>query len=341
MTYVSRCFGGKSNPKPPAGRPAPFVFAAIIILSTPHSSFLFLIIITITITNTNTNTNMIGNKPSLPFRSGISAAAFTSIVIILDACKISNAFTPTPTISHVVQQFRSKFSPSSSSTSSLQLDPTDGNTNDWISLTDNTNNVQSPVRKRILTEGAGNYVPSDIDSTIEIQYTGTLLGERNNWSTHDVVQCWLSQLQGLDYLSPQFLENEIDGIKLMDESFFTEQFCMETLGMENKIQAKKIVMASRRLSKQQVEYPAGTVFDSSDARDTNYTFVLKPKGSKVIPAMELAVRSMKVGERSHIICRSDYAYGSEGYRSSKGEVVVPPFAMLCFDMTLVNVSSTN
>ena len=218
----------------------------------------------------------------------------------------------------------------------------DDDTDDWISLIQNDEHISAPpVRKRILSEGSGDVPLKEEVSTIELQYMGTLLGERNYWSANDVVQCWLSHLQGLEYLSPKFLEQKIDGCKLMDESYFTEGFCMETLEMDNKIQAKKLIMAARRITKQQVEYPPGTVFDSSDARDTNYTFLLKKKAgsSKIIPAMELAVRSMKVGEQSRVICRSDYAYGSEGLRSSKGEVVVPPFAMLSFDITLVNASS--
>ena len=113
--------------------------------------------------------------------------------------------------------------------------------------------------------------------------------------------------------------------------------------MENKFEAKKLVMAARRLTRQQEEYPSGNIFDSSAAREgINDTFVLKAKKqdrrTKVIPAIELAVHSVKVGERSKLICRSDYAYGSDGLRSIKGKVIAPPFAMLCFDLMLVNIS---
>ncbi len=305
---------------------------------------------------------MMFGKPSLSFHSTASAAAFISIVFILIVCEISNAFIviSPKTLNHprIVQnhQVDSRLSLSSLYSSNrisvtvhlINNHPADYDidTGEWISLTndDETNirHAPPPIRKLILLEGTGGVPSENEDSIIELQYTGTLLGERNIWSCNDVVQCWLAQLQGLETLSPKFIEHDIDGNKLMDESYFTEQFCMETLGMENKVQAKKLVMAARRLTKQQVEYPSGTVFDSSDAREgTNYTFVLKKKRggrSNVIPAMELAVRSMKVGERSKLICRSDYAYGSEGLRSSKGEVIVPPFAMLCFDLTLVNAS---
>ncbi|EED91092.1 hypothetical protein THAPSDRAFT_35200, partial [Thalassiosira pseudonana CCMP1335] len=79
---------------------------------------------------------------------------------------------------------------------------------------------------------------------------------------------------------------------------------------------------------------AGTVFDSSEERGKNFSFVLG--AAKVIKAMDLLVSTMKVGERAQLICRSDYGYGSEGLRSSKGDVMVPPFATLCFDIKLVS-----
>ncbi|KAL7525505.1 hypothetical protein ACHAXR_001040 [Thalassiosira sp. AJA248-18] len=215
----------------------------------------------------------------------------------------------------------------------MQSAPIDLTGGDWISLVDATDSELPAVRKQIIQEGEGD-LPSK-GSTIELEYTGTLLGEKE-WSTNDVVECWLSQLQGLDQLAPTFLENEIDGTKLMDDSYFTEAYCMEQLGISNKIQAKKLIMASRRLIKQQEEYSPGTEFDSSVSRGKNYSFVLG--GGKVIKAMELAVSSMKVGEQARIVCRADYAYGSEGLRTSKGDVMVPPFATLCFELKLVSAA---
>ena len=115
------------------------------------------------------------------------------------------------------------------------------------------------------------------------------------------------------------------------------QIAMGILGFENKIQAKKLVMASRRLAKQSVDHPPGTAFDSSDARGANYSFVLGR--GRVVRAMDLAVRSMRVGERSILICRLDYGYGSEGLRTTGVVVVVPPFATLRFDLTLVGTTA--
>jgi FKBP-type peptidyl-prolyl cis-trans isomerase len=56
---------------------------------------------------------------------------------------------------------------------------------------------------------------------------------------------------------------------------------------------------------------------------------------KAIKAMELAVASMVGGERAKITARSDYCYGKDGLRRSNGDVMVPPFATLEFDITLL------
>jgi FKBP-type peptidyl-prolyl cis-trans isomerase len=53
--------------------------------------------------------------------------------------------------------------------------------------------------------------------------------------------------------------------------------------------------------------------------------------------MRLGIENMRVGEKANIICRSDYAYGAEGMRKSNGDVLVPPFATLCFEVSLLNV----
>jgi FKBP-type peptidyl-prolyl cis-trans isomerase len=195
---------------------------------------------------------------------------------------------------------------------------------DWISLAEN-----GSVQKRILEPGTGT-VPQE-GSEVEVEYVGTLVGEKA-WSSDDVVECWLKNQQGLDHLADAFVAAEIDGSKLMDASFFTEDFLMNDLGLSNKIQCKKLVMASKRLAKQQDDFPAGTEFDSSADRGP-FKFSLGA-GSKAIRAYDLAVATMLEGERAEIICRADYAYGAEGYRKRNGDVVVPPFATLRFDIKL-------
>ena len=195
----------------------------------------------------------------------------------------------------------------------------------WSSIS----GVDEAVKKRTLVEGTGPVAQDGSD--VQIEYSGTLVD--NSWSPGDVVECWLKEQQGLESLAPAFLEREIDGAKLTDEAFFTAEMIADELGVANKIQCKKIVMAARRLSKDKAEHPAGTEFDSSAERGP-YQFTLGQ--GKAIRAMELAVAGMKVGERVEVICRSDYAYGKDGLRKAAGDVIVPPFATLCFDITLVS-----
>ena len=200
------------------------------------------------------------------------------------------------------------------------------NEGDWVTLAES-------VRKIVLEEGSGE-LPQP-GSAVELEYTGTLLGEIE-WSTDDVVRCWLSNLQGLDTLADTFMEKNIDGSKLMDSSYFTEEFCLRELEIANKIQAKKLVMAAKRIARQQDDFQPGTQFDSSATRGKNYSF--KMGEGKVIKCIELTVATMKVGERARVQCNSDFAYGPEGLRTSKGEVMVPPFASLSFDLRLISAT---
>lgn len=193
---------------------------------------------------------------------------------------------------------------------------------DWVSLADG-------VKKRVIEQGEG-HVAQD-KSVVEVEYRGTLVGERD-WTVQDVVDCWLSNQQGLDHFKDAFVERQIDGSKLLDANFFTEEFVTTELQVSNKLQCKKLVMASRRLAKQQEEYPIGTEFDSSKERGP-FRFTLGE--GRVIRACELAVATMKQGERALVVCRADYGYGSEGLRKRNGHVVVPPFSSLCFNMTLL------
>ena len=194
---------------------------------------------------------------------------------------------------------------------------------EWIQLADG-------VQKRILDEGTGSALAQP-GSQVEVDYVGTLVGEKG-WTAQDVVDFWLKSQQGLDHLSDAFLSADIDGTKLMDADFFTEDFVTNGLEVSNKIQCKKLVMAAKRLAKQQEDFPVGTEFDSSKERGP-FAFTLGE--GKAIQAYELAVPTMKQGERAEVICRADYAYGSEGYRKRNGDVIVPPFATLCFHITLL------
>lgn len=195
---------------------------------------------------------------------------------------------------------------------------------EWIDLADD-----GAIKKVVIEEGTGDVLENGAE--VKIDYVGTLLG--NDWSAEDVVKCWLSTQQGLDDLADTFLEKSVDGAMLMDDSVFTEDFVMKELGVSNKIKCKKLVMAAKRLSKVKDEFPAGLEFDSNKEKGEPYKFVLG--AGKVIKGMDLGVGSMRVGEKSQILCRTDYAYGAEGVRRSNGDVMVPPFAALCFEVTLL------
>ena len=89
-------------------------------------------------------------------------------------------------------------------------------------------------------------------------------------------------------------------------------------------------MAAKKVGRD--DPPAGTEFDSSEDRGP-YRFALG--AGKVIRATDLAVAAMAYGERAEVVARSDYAYGKDGLRRRDGEVVVPPYATLRVDITLL------
>ncbi|KAM3869918.1 peptidyl-prolyl cis-trans isomerase FKBP4 [Diretmus argenteus] len=71
----------------------------------------------------------------------------------------------------------------------------------------------------------------------------------------------------------------------------------------------------------------GTPFDSSRDRGEKFSFELG-KG-QVIKAWDMGVATMKVGELSQLICKSEYAYGSAGSPPK-----IPPNATLVFQVEL-------
>jgi len=234
----------------------------------------------------------------------------------------SLAFAPTTPIPSVL-------SPSTSSITALRAsadETPDRDDGEWTHLTDD-----GGVKMRTLKSSAiADATSPKAGDQVSVDYVGTLAPR--DWSAQDVVDAWLSQQQGLDALAPKlFVEFGIDEIKLMDESFFTEQFVTTALAVDNKIKCKKLCMAARNLKKE--GYDVGREFDSSKKLGKPFAFPLG-KG-KAIKAFELAIPAMKVGDAAQIVARCDYAYGKEGYRKTTGEVVVPPYATLCFDVTLL------
>ncbi|EFJ13182.1 hypothetical protein SELMODRAFT_122637 [Selaginella moellendorffii] len=73
----------------------------------------------------------------------------------------------------------------------------------------------------------------------------------------------------------------------------------------------------------------GAVFDSS--REDNAVFTFELGRGSVIRAWECAIKTMQVGEIAEIICKPEYAYGSEG---SPPEI--PPNATLVFEVELMD-----
>ena len=186
------------------------------------------------------------------------------------------------------------------------------------------------VQKEILFDGEGE--PYSSGSKIVMSYSGSL-GEAK-WSAKEVVDCWLREQQGLDQLSDAFLDQDIDEVKLTDLNIFTEDFVSSSLEVSNKIQCKKLVMAAKRLANTRGEFTTGQVFD------TNPEYSYEVGSSKLIRGMEIGIASMKPGEWAVISVRSDYGYGAEGYRKANGEVMVPPFATLNFEIQLLPTEIT-
>jgi FKBP-type peptidyl-prolyl cis-trans isomerase FkpA len=75
----------------------------------------------------------------------------------------------------------------------------------------------------------------------------------------------------------------------------------------------------------------GTVFDSSVERNEPAEFPL----NRVIPCWTEAVQTMKVGEKAHITCPSDIAYGDRGFPPK-----IKGGAALAFDVELLEIEKT-
>jgi FKBP-type peptidyl-prolyl cis-trans isomerase len=261
------------------------------------------------------------------------------LLVVVETCRrsSSNAYTFISGSKRHHQQ-QSSYIPTyaASSSSSRQDDFYD------IVLARSENDGATPmVRKRIIQEGTGSSPPPP-NSQVTIEYTGTLASLQQQdeyWTPQDVVECWLSQQQGLPDTLPQaFVDQQIDSTKLTDVEFFTdEDFVTNTLGVSSKMQCKKLVVAAKRLAQERQQYQAtSTVFDSSQRQERGpYTFPLGQ--NKAIRAVDLVVASMRLGETCQMITRCDYAYGKEGLRSGQGEVRIPPYATLQFEITLIDI----
>ena len=201
---------------------------------------------------------------------------------------------------------------------------------DWIDITGD-----GGVRK-----AAADAEPSSspVDGTdITMSYQGTIqngITTGGGWTVEEVIQCWLAEQQGLEEnIAEVFRAEALDEAKLCDTtSFFTEDYIRENLGIKNKIGGKKLLMAVKRLKKARSglaadgSYPYGHIFDTQE----QYPVTLG--NTKLIRGMDLGLRTMVSNQETSAFLqiRSDYGYGAEGYRKTTGEIMIPPYATLCF-----------
>ena len=184
---------------------------------------------------------------------------------------------------------------------------------------------------------AGPDGPTVQDKTVTIRYKGTLVGEEW-WTAQDVADCWLAELQGMEPYREAILSNNVDASVLLNNNdgstttdvVLDEDYCANQLGVDNKIRCKKLVMAAKKLRQVRTDFPIGTVFDE------NESYTVEP-AKRIVQGLRMGIDSMVVGETARFVCRSDLAYGSEGLRRNNGDVMVPPFATLCFEVSLLAV----
>ena len=150
-----------------------------------------------------------------------------------------------------------------------------------------------------------------------------------NWGVEDVIDCWLPD-QGLPSLAPElFRAFEIDGKRLTNSKKFSEKFIKEGLGVLKDAKQTTLFEAAQDLKRSEQTHRDGTVFDENQ-------FSFRPGKGQVISAFDLAVAEMKVGDQVSLVARADYAYGNKGLQV-KGKVLVPPYATVHYDVSLVEV----
>ena len=216
---------------------------------------------------------------------------------------------------------------------------------DWIDLTGD-GGVRYVLRQDDADNDNDAEPPSSpLDGTdVTIAYQGTIqngITANGGWTVEEVIRCWLTEQQGLEEnnIAEIFRAEALDETKLCDTtSFFTEDYIRENLGITNKIGGKKMLMAVKRLAKARSgravdgSYPDGHIFDTQDQYPVTFGH------TKLIRGMDLGLRTMVSNQdtTAFLQIRSDYGYGAEGYRKSNGEIMIPPYATLCFRIQLLN-----
>jgi len=166
---------------------------------------------------------------------------------------------------------------------------------------------------------------------VTVEYIGTIVPR--SWSVDDIKQCWLPD-QGLSSLAPELFDAfDLNFAKLTNTEKFTKKFMREGLGIMKEAKVDTLLQSVVELAmyeKRTYDPAIGTVFDKN-----RFTFRLG-KGMS-IKAFDLCVGEMRgVGESVSVVARCDYAYGKRGLRVG-GKVLVPPYATVQYDVTLVEI----
>ncbi|KAL7543870.1 hypothetical protein ACHAWF_007472 [Thalassiosira exigua] len=196
----------------------------------------------------------------------------------------------------------------------------------WTSLTDD-----GGAKMRLVSSSSSSSSPSADHPVagkddVTVEYVGTV-AERN-WSAEDAVACWLPD-RGLSSLAPElFRAFDLNERKLTSPKF-DRKFVVEGLGVRKEGKIDNLLEAAKELGETKKTHRPGTVFDKN-----RFTFRLG-KGMAV-EAFELALPKMRPGDTASLVARSDYAYGRNGAKAG-GKVLVPPYATVSFDLTLVEI----
>jgi len=205
----------------------------------------------------------------------------------------------------------------------------------WTSLGDD-----GGVKMRVISSptesssSSSSYEEEPLDFTgkdVTVEYIGTIVPR--SWSVDDIKQCWLPD-QGLSSLAPELFDAfDLNYTKLTNAKKFTKKFIREGLGVTKEAKVDNLLQSVEELAKYEkrtYDPSLGTVFDKN-----RFTFRLG-KGMS-IKAFDLCVGEMRgVGESVSVVARCDYAYGKRGLRVG-GKVLVPPYATVQYDVTLVDI----
>lgn len=211
------------------------------------------------------------------------------------------------------------------STSNLAMYST--KTDEWTSLTEDGGVKMKVISPSPSTDDDTKPISGKDDVTVE--YVGSIA--TRNWSTDEVISCWLpdQNLDDMEFTKILFQEFAINGTKLCNEQKFNAKFVKEGLGILKASKIHNILENVSELTKYDKSHPPGTVFDKN-------TFTFRLGKGMVINALDISIAEMKVGQTVTLVARSDYAYGAKGVKTM-GNVIVPPYATVSFDLTLVEI----